>query len=80
MDFGQQPQQQQPSINISQTSKIACECGSSLFESSFVLRKVSAFISGNGKEGVIPVPMFTCKSCGEILEMTIPPEMKNLDL
>jgi len=81
MDFNQQnQQQQQPSINITQTSKIECECGCSLFDSSFVLRKASAFITGNGKEGVIPIPLFTCKECGKILDQTVPPELKSLDL
>jgi hypothetical protein len=72
-------QKQQPAIDISQTFKIACECGHSLFEQSFALRKVSALVTGTGQEAIIPIQLFTCKECGTILKSTIPPELKGLE-
>lgn len=78
MEIGQQSQP--PQIAIAQTSKLKCECGHDRFENTFALRKVSALISGNGKEGVIPIPLFTCKKCGTIHPSTVPPELKNIEL
>ena len=70
---------QQPQININQTTKLKCECGYRLFEVSFSIRKASALITGNGQDAIIPLQLFTCKKCGEILKDTIPPELKHIE-
>lgn len=71
---------QTPQIDITQTFKVECICGHSVFETSFVIRKASALITGTGQEGIIPITLFTCKKCGEILKDTIPPEIRSLEL
>ena len=44
-----------------------CEnCGNTIFNQGFVLRTVSALLSGSGEPMLIPVPVFTCSKCGDI--------------
>jgi hypothetical protein len=41
-------------------------CGSNVYESLYVLKKLSAEASPSGSDVVVPVPIFKCTSCGEI--------------
>ena len=67
-----------PQVNLSQTLGLTCECGHNLFESSFILRKVSGLMTGTGQPGIVPINLFTCKECGTILRDTVPPEVLSL--
>ena len=52
-------------LNSSKLEK--CEnCGSAIFNQGFILRTLSALLSGSGEPMLIPVPVFTCSKCGEI--------------
>lgn len=54
-------------IDLSQTSEIVCsECGNQTFIQSFYIRRLSAILSPNGQESLIPIPVFECSSCGNI--------------
>jgi len=62
-------------VSLEQTDGIKCdECGKATFRSAFLLRKVSALLSPNGKEAVIPIQVFACDSCGHVNEEFMPIE------
>ena len=59
--------QQQMNVDISQTTAMKCEkCGNNTFKQTMMLRKLSAIVSPNGKETIIPVGVFACEACGHI--------------
>ena len=66
----QSPQgQQQMNVDISQTSEMKCDkCENPTFKQTMMLRKVSAIISPNGKETIIPMAVFACEKCGHVNE------------
>ena len=70
-DPRQQMQQKQPDLSLAQD--ILCEnCGNLTFEEVLLMKKVSALMSPNGKEGIVPIPTFACVACGYVNEMFRP--------
>lgn len=68
----------QPQIELSQTKPVVCtKCGGKIFNQGIVLREVSSLLTGNGKPGLVPIPVFYCEKCGEVLSMSVPEEIKN---
>jgi hypothetical protein len=66
-----QIQQQMP--DLSQATDIACEnCGNLTFQEVLLIKKVSALVSPNGKEGIVPIPTFSCVACGYVNTMFRP--------
>ena len=60
----QEPPQQ---IDIGDTETITCEeCGNASFIQSFFLKRISALMSPNGKEAIVPIQVFACGNCGTI--------------
>ncbi len=58
---------QQQSVDLSQAETMKCEsCENSLFIESYVLKRISALVSPTGQEGVVPIQVFACGSCGEL--------------
>ncbi len=59
--------QMQEQIDISKTSAIKCEkCENQTFKQSLLLRKLSALVSQNGQETLVPVQVFACEKCGHV--------------
>ena len=59
--------QMQEQIDITKTSAVSCEsCGNSTFKQSLLLRKLSALVSPNGQETLVPVQVFACEKCGHV--------------
>jgi len=59
--------QMQEQIDISKTSAVNCEsCGNSTFKQTLLLRKLSALVSPNGQETLVPVQVFACEKCGNV--------------
>ena len=44
------------------------DCDNYLFITSFVLKKLSAIVSPNGQEALIPVQVYSCGNCGKVAE------------
>jgi hypothetical protein len=64
-------QQQMP--DLSNATDIVCEnCSNLTFEEVLLMKKVSALVSPNGKEGIVPIPTFACVACGWVNEMFRP--------
>ena len=61
--------QQQQQVDLSQAETMKCDhdsCENSLFIESYVLKRISALISPTGQEGIVPIQVFACGSCGEL--------------
>ena len=57
--------QMQEQIDFSKTTQIKCEsCENSTFKQTMLIRKLSALVSPNGQETIIPV--FACEKCGHV--------------
>ena len=61
--------QQQMNIDISQTSEMKCDkCENNTFKQTMMLRKMSAIVSPNGQETIIPMAVFACEKCNHVNE------------
>lgn len=74
---GNQTQPKQQGVTLKQTTEVVCdECKSVTFNESFMLRKVSRILTGQPKDTYVPIPLFTCTSCGHVNEEFYPAELK----
>jgi len=63
----QQPQQQVTLEMMKNATEIKCEkCENNTFEEILKLRKLSKILTGQPKDTLVPVPMFSCKECGHV--------------
>ena len=61
--------QPQMNIDISQTSEMKCDkCENNTFKQTMMLRKMSAIVSPNGQETIIPMAVFACEKCNHVNE------------
>ena len=66
-----------PQISLQNTKAIKCDiCGGEIFEQGVMLREVSALLTGDGRPGVIPIPVFVCSKCGHVNSQFLPQEFK----
>ena len=69
--------QQQMNIDMSQTSEMKCdECENLTFKQSIMLRKMSAIVSPNGQETIIPMAVFACDKCNHVNDEFIKSEFE----
>jgi len=62
-------QKQQVQVDLKQADTIKCsDCNNYLFITSFILKKLSALLSPNGQEALIPVQVYSCGNCGKVAE------------
>ena len=62
-------QKQQVQVDLKQADTIKCsDCGNYLFITSFILKKLSALVSPNGQEALIPVQVYSCGNCGKVAD------------
>jgi hypothetical protein len=57
-----------PQIDPSTLPWLACNCGGMIFDGGVMVKKLSALLSPNGQEEIIPAEIIVCKSCGKIPE------------
>ena len=69
--------QQQPQIDLGQTTSVPNASGGQLFQQGFVLRKVSRFITNGAEDAVMPIPVFYDEETGKILADNLPPELRS---
>ena len=68
---------QEPQIPLEKTEPIGCKkCGGEIFVQGFGFRKISKLLSGKPKDEVLPVEIFLCGDCGEVLNELLPPGLK----
>ena len=55
------------SIDMSKATSIKCDkCEGSTFKQTLLISKMSALVSPNGQETIIPSAVFACEKCGNI--------------
>lgn len=67
---------QQPQIDLSKTTGIETSNGGKVWQQGVILRKVSKFITGTSEDGIVPIPVFWDPESGEILQDTLPKELR----
>ena len=59
----------QVKVDLKQADTIKCnDCNNYLFITSFILKRLSALLSPNGQEALIPVQVYSCGNCGKVAE------------
>ncbi len=64
-----------PQIKVSAKDlvSISCEkCKNQTFAEVLLLKKISALLSPNGKESIVPIPVMACNSCGWVNKEFLP--------
>jgi len=70
--------QPRANIDVNSTTEVKCEaCGNNVFNQGVLLRKVSALVNPDGRDGYLPIPTFYCTSCRSVNDEFIPKELKN---
>lgn len=67
-------------VSIKETSEYKCsKCGGKDFGIVYRIRTVSKLITGQSRDGVVPISMFKCtnEECGQIAEDLLPPSLKD---
>ena len=60
------PQAQQK-VDLSTAETMKCEqCGSTLFNTAFVIKRVSAIVSPTGQEAIVPIQVYSCDGCSKV--------------
>ena len=54
-------------LNMSKATTITCEsCENSTFKQTLIISKLSALVSPNGQETIVPAAVFGCEKCGHV--------------
>ena len=57
----------QQQLDMSKATPIKCDnCGNSTFKQTLIISKLSALLSPNGQETIIPSAVFACEKCGHV--------------
>ena len=54
---------QSKTISLSDTEEVKCPCGHNYFQEFITMRRVSALVTGTGKDEYIPHPVLVCVKC-----------------
>ena len=68
--------QPQVNIDLKNTESVEHKNGK-VWSQGFILRKVSRFVTGTGEDGYMPIPVFYDPASGEILQDTLPKELRD---
>ena len=56
-------------IDMSKANSIKCEkCENTTFKQTLLLSRLSALVSPNGQETIVPAAVFACEKCGHVNE------------
>ena len=54
-------------VDLEKSETMKCEqCESTLFNTSYIIKRISAIISPTGQEAVIPVQVYSCDGCSKV--------------
>ena len=74
----QGPNRMQQKVNLSNSTAIACkECGGKIFVEGTIIRKISKLLTGAPQDMIIPIPIYLCGDCGEVIDELLPDEIKS---
>ena len=69
-------QQEQLNLDLTKTTPVDLPSGGKIWQSGVILRRISKFVTGTSEDGLIPIPIFYDPETNEILEDTIPKEIR----
>ena len=56
-------------LDMSKAQQMNCEeCKNTTFKQTLMIHKMSALVSPNGQETIIPTGVFACEQCGHVNE------------
>ena len=55
-------------IDVAALPNVTCACGSDVWLSGSIIKKLSKIQSPNGQEQFIPIPLIFCLQCGKTLD------------
>ena len=64
-------------FDLKNTQEVLTPSGDKVWQQGFVIRKVSKFITGTSEDAVMPIPVFYDPKTGEILQDTLPKELRD---
>ena len=69
----------QPQLDLKATKPLVCEnCNGELFGEFVMFRTVSALLTKNGKEALLPIQVMGCVKCHTVPDQFIPSELKSI--
>jgi hypothetical protein len=69
-------QQQQPPIDLKNTTEVKNFNGGSVFQQGVILRKVSRFVTGTDEDALLPIPVFYDPETKKILTDSVPKDLR----
>jgi len=66
----------QPNIDLKNTESVEHKNGK-VWAQGFIIRKVSKFVAGTPEDALMPIPVFYNPETGEILQDTLPKELRD---
>ena len=74
---GANPQPNKPQIDLSKATEMECqECKGTVFIPANKFLKVSKIVTGTPNDAIIPVELYLCGDCGEIVQELLPEQLK----
>ena len=75
---GQSSQPNKPQIDFSKATEMECqECKGTVFIPANKFLKVSKIVTGTPNDAIIPVELYLCGDCGEIVQELLPKELQS---
>tara|TARA_B110000503_G_scaffold130640_1_gene204262 strand:+ start:995 stop:1249 length:255 start_codon:yes stop_codon:yes gene_type:complete len=75
---GANSQTNKPQIDLSKATEIECQdCKGTIFIPANKFLKVSKLVTGTPNDAIVPVEIYVCGDCGEIIEELLPNELRN---
>lgn len=53
-------------LAIDNAKNVTCECGGMIYQKAFIIKEISALLSGTGSTEIMPIEVIVCKNCGKI--------------
>ena len=75
--MAQQPEIKGPNIDLTNTTAMTSSTGGKVFAEGVILRKISKFVAGTAEDAFMPIPVFYDPTSGEILQETLPKELRD---
>jgi hypothetical protein len=69
-------QQMNVNIDLKNTESVEHKNGK-VWAQGFIIRKVSKFVAGTAEDAYMPIPVFYDPETGEVLQATLPPELRD---
>ena len=69
-------EQPQLNLDLSKTTAVDTPSGGKIWQQGMIIRKVSKFVVGAQEDALVPIPVFYDPETGNILEDTLPRELR----